>query len=63
MVCEIFSPKMLLYLRKKKIIKEPLIQIPPLFKSLVKNFDSSIYLSTLKSRIENNDIFKKRKRC
>lgn len=40
-------------------IKEPLIQIPSLFKSLVKNSDSSIYLSTLKSRRESNDIFEK----
>lgn len=40
-------------------IKEALIQIPSLFKSLVKNSDSSIYLSTLKSRRESNDIFKK----
>lgn len=60
MVSEIYFPKMLLYLTKK-IIKEPLIQIPSLFNSLVKNFNSSIYLSTLKSRIENNDIFKKEK--
>lgn len=50
---------MFLYLRKTTTTttkKEPLIQIPSLFISLVKNFDSSISLSTLKSRIESNDI-------
>lgn len=57
MVCETFSEDAPL---SEKKIKEPLIQIPSLFKSLVKNVDSSIYLSTLKSRIVNNDLKKKR---
>lgn len=58
MVCEIYFPKMFLYLRKTttKKKKEPLIQIPSLFISLVKNFDSSLSPSTLKSGIETNDI-------